>query len=80
MSQRDASETTQRRKNRVIYADKVIQQTTFDNDVKNYIVREGVQRGKGAGTYAEYYYPAEDGAVETTEAEQTTYILSVPYD
>jgi hypothetical protein len=34
MSQRDASETTQRRKNRVIYADKVIQQTTFDNEVK----------------------------------------------
>jgi hypothetical protein len=74
-----ASETTARRKNRVIYADKVIQQTALQNNVKNYIVREGIQ-GKGAGDFSTFYYPAEDGATETTVAEQIVYIASVPYN
>lgn len=78
MSQRDASDTTERRKNRMIYANKVIQQTAFENNLKNYIIREGVQQGKRAGDYGVYYYPATDGAVETTEAEQLIYIASVP--
>jgi hypothetical protein len=36
----DASDTTNRRKNRALYANRVIQQTTFDKGWKNHIIFE----------------------------------------
>jgi hypothetical protein len=39
-----ASETTAKRKQRVLYADKVIQQTTFNNALKNHILRISAQK------------------------------------
>ena len=78
MSQRDASDTTLRRKNRVIYADKVIQEQTLANGLKNYVIRQGAPQGKRAANYDIFYFPSEDGATQTTVAEQESYILSVP--
>jgi hypothetical protein len=75
----DASDTTNRRKNRALFANRVIQQTTFDKGWKNRIIlEEGVHTGAGAMTYAPNYYSANDGAVETTVNELDALIDSVP--
>lgn len=75
----DASDTTNRRKNRALFANRVIQQTTFDKGWKNRIIlEEGVHTGAGAMTYAPNFYSASDGAVETTTGELDALIDSVP--
>ncbi len=74
---RNASDTTRRLRNRVLYADRVIQQTTFDNGLKNYIILEG-GNNKTAMTYNPHYYNAVAGELETTSAERAAYVASVP--
>jgi hypothetical protein len=71
-----ASDTTTRRQKRVLFADRVIQQTTFNKGLKNYIVLEGGNYG-GAMTYPAYHL-MRDGAIETTLEEYQGYIDSVP--
>ena len=44
---RDASDTTKMRKQRVLFADKVVQETTLDANIKNWLVLEG---GRGYRT------------------------------
>jgi titin len=62
-----------------LFANRVIQQTTFDKGWKNRIIlEEGVHTGAGAMTYAPNYYSASDGAVETTTNELDALIASVP--
>ena len=73
---RDASYTTSLRKNRVLYADKVIQEQTFQNNLKNHITRQGVPQGKKSSNY-DFYYTATAGAIATTANEQTQYIENV---
>jgi hypothetical protein len=70
----NASDLTNRRNNRVLYADRVIQQTTFDKGLKKYIVLEGGQ--SGAMTYPTYIRYGE-GGVETTLEERESYVNSV---
>ena len=72
-----ASDTTLRRKQRTLFADRVVQQTTFDNAVKNHILLEG-GRLHAPMTYAPHYYNMVVGAIETTPEEQQAYIDSVP--
>jgi hypothetical protein len=72
-----ASDTTIKRKQRVLYADRVVQQTTFNNGLKNHILLEG-GRLQSPMTYSPHYYNIVSGAIETTPEEQQTYIDSVP--
>ncbi len=72
-----ASETTAKRKQRVLYADKVIQQTTFNNALKNHILLEG-GRNMTAMTYSPHYYGTLNGETETSAEERQLYINSVP--
>jgi hypothetical protein len=75
----DASQTTSRRKNRTLFANRVVQQTTFDKGWKNHIILEnGVHTGAGAMTYGPNFYDITDGAVQTTSAELEALITSVP--
>jgi hypothetical protein len=74
--QRDASDTTARRLQRTVYADKVIQTTGLSANLKNTRVLEGVPLVRGGMTY-EYYFRMAQGATETTVAEQTSYEVSV---
>jgi hypothetical protein len=71
-----ASDTTYRRQQRVLYADRIIQQTIFNNKINNHIVLEGGNYG-GAMGYPTYYR-MRDGAIETTPEERQSYIDSVP--
>lgn len=73
---RDASDTTKMKKQRVLFADKVVQETTLGANIKNWLILEG---GKGYRTIAdnEYYVSVRAGALETTSAEQQSYINSV---
>jgi hypothetical protein len=74
---RSASDTTNRLRNRVLYADKVIQQTAFENGLKKTIKLEGGEPDTGAASY--YFYNRQvDGMVQTTEAERVSYVESVP--
>jgi hypothetical protein len=73
----DASSTTRRRKQRTLFADKVVQQATFDKGWKNYIKLEGGYPGLGAIS-APPYLDMIDGATETTNAQRLAYIDSVP--
>lgn len=75
---KDASDTTQRRKQRVLFADRVVQDTTFTNKGKNYILLEGNINHKAPLTYSPHYYNMINGAVETTPEELESYIASVP--
>lgn len=72
----DASFTTQRRKWRVLFADRVIQQAAFDQGTKNKLLLEGV-RNLTAMTYTPNYYDIANGALHTTLEEQQSYIDSV---
>ncbi len=71
-----ASETTERLKRRVLYADRIVQQTIFDRGLKSYIVLEGGST-HGATTYVPYHHWV-GGAVATTESEVEYYKASVP--
>jgi hypothetical protein len=71
-----ASDTIQRRKKRVLYADRVIQETVFNKGWKNHIVLEGGNFG-GAMTYPPYYN-MRDGTLVTTPEERQSYVDSVP--
>jgi hypothetical protein len=64
------------RKQRVLFADKVVQETTLGANIKNWLVLEG---GRGYRTIAdnEYYVSVQGGALETTPAEEQSYIDSV---
>jgi len=73
----DASSTTRRRKQRTLFADKVIQQTNFEKGWKNYIKLEGGYPGLGAIS-APPYLDMIDGATETTNEQRLAYIDSVP--
>jgi len=73
----DASSTTRRRKQRTLFADKVIQQTNFEKGWKNYIKLEGGYPGLGAIS-APPYLDMIDGATETTNAQRLAYVDSVP--
>lgn len=72
-----ASDTILRRKQRVLYADKVIQTTAFDNGLKQNIQLEGGGY-VGAMTYTPHYYNMVGGALVTTEEERLSYIAGVP--
>jgi hypothetical protein len=76
MAQRDASDTTRRRKQRVLYADKVIQQQTLETKVKIKVTLEG-GGGYGAMSYVPFFYDFMDGTTETTVVEQESYKFSV---
>lgn len=75
---KDASDTTLRRKQRVLFADRVVQDTTFANKGKNYILLEGNINHKAPMTYSPHYYNMINGAIETTPEELESYIASVP--
>jgi hypothetical protein len=78
---KDASDTIRRRRNRVLYADKIYQQTAFDKGFKNYIILEGgLNTGKAAMTYIPHYIGMIEGARETTLEEQTNYSGNNPLD
>jgi hypothetical protein len=72
-----ASDTTLRRKQRTLFADRVVQKTTFDNALKNHILLEG-GRFQAPMTYEPHYYNMIVGAIQTTPEEQQSYINSVP--
>ena len=74
--QRDASDTTRRRNQRTIYADKVIQTTGFDANLRNSLILEGSPPFRTAIAY-KFIYDMQKGAKQTTVAEQTGYQLSV---
>ena len=74
--QRDASDTTRRRNQRTIYADKVIQTTGFQANLRNSLILEGSPPYRTAIAY-KFIYDMEAGAKQTTVAEQTGYQLSV---
>jgi len=73
---RDASYTTKLRKQRVLFADKVVQETTLGTNIKNSLVLEGGFSIR-TSTDNDYYVAVQNGAVETTAAEQQSYINSV---
>ena len=68
----DASFTTLRRKQRVLYAHRVIKQAAFDKGLIGHMGLEG--GGKTAMTYSPHYYDIKDGAIKTTLQEQQFYI------
>jgi len=72
---RDASDITAIRRQRVQYADKVIQQTTLQDNLKNWLVLEGGRRSYAADETVRLSMNA--GQVETTKKEQQSYINSV---
>ena len=76
MSTPDASYTTWLRKQRMLYANKVIQQQSFTDDLTNTVVLEG-GRGYSGPTDYQYYHAVVAGQVETTVAEQQSYINGV---
>jgi hypothetical protein len=75
----DASDTTRRRKNRTLFADRVVQTAAFEKGLRNRIVLEGgVHTGLGASTYNPRFYAVEEGALVTTAAERDALIAAVP--
>ncbi len=72
-----SSDTTNKRKQRVLYADKIIQETMLANSQKNHILLEG-GRLQSPMTYSPHYYGMIAGATETTPAEKQSYIDGVP--
>jgi hypothetical protein len=72
-----ASDTTLRRKQRALFADKIVQQEIFTKGWKNHIVLEGGSGTTGATTYPPYY-DMVGGSFETTESELNAYKASVP--
>ena len=75
----DASDTTSRRKNRTLFADRVIQTAAFEKGLRNRIVLEGgVHTGLGATTFDPRFYAVEEGALVTTAAERDALIAAVP--
>jgi hypothetical protein len=75
---RDASDTTARLKNRVLFADRVIQTQAFENGLKKVIRVQGGDPVNGGTDYTNIYYPVEAGETQTTTAELATYVESVP--
>jgi len=75
----DASERTNQRKSRTLFADKIIQQTIFAKGERIWIAREGgVHTGAGSMTYQPNFYNMQDGAIQTTPAELAALVDSVP--
>lgn len=72
-----ASDTTLRRKQRALFADKIVQQETFDKGWKTHIVLEGGSGTVGAMSYPPYYNMV-GGSLETTAQELAAYRASVP--
>ena len=72
----DASSTTLRRKQRVLYAHRVIKQAAFDKGLIGHMGLEG--GGRTAMTYSPHYYDIKDGAIKTTLQEQQSYIDGTP--
>ena len=70
-----ASDTVLRRKQRILFADKTIQETAVAEGLRNRLVLEGGQYN-GAMDHIVYIHMRK-GAVETTTAEQQIYIDSV---
>ena len=75
----DASDRTNRRKSRTLFADKIVQQTIFDKGGRIWISREGgVHTGAGSMTYQPNFYDMDEGAIQTTPAELAALVDSVP--
>ena len=75
----DASDKTKQRKGRILFADRVVQQTRFDKGRRIWIALEGgVHTGRGAMSFDPNYYNMQGGAVATSEAEFNALIASVP--
>lgn len=72
----DASDTIRRRRERTLYASKVIQQTYLGKGYTNRVVLEGGDY-PGPVTYPAYE-KMRDGTVVTTPAEAAAYVSSVP--
>jgi hypothetical protein len=72
----DASDTTRRRQQRMLFASKVIAETTMQKGYTNHIILEGGVHN--AAITNETYDKMRDGTVETTVAENTLYVSSVP--
>jgi hypothetical protein len=74
----DASDTTFRRKQRALYADKIIQETACHKGWKAYVKLEGgSSTGVGATSYMPYH-DWRDATTVTTQAEADAYVASVP--
>jgi len=72
---RDASDLTALKRRRTIYADKVIQLQTLQDNLKNWVLLEGGRRSGAPDENIRVTMAA--GQVETTVAEQQSYITSV---
>ena len=72
----DASDTTRRRQQRTLFASKVIAETYMQKGYTNHIVLEGGLHN-AAMTY-EPYDKMKEGTTQTTVAENTLYVASVP--
>ncbi len=77
MSTRDASDTTRRRKQRTLFADRIVQETTMQKGWKNHIRLEGGSADVGAMTYPPFYSMV-GGTLQTSVAERDSYKASVP--
>lgn len=73
----DASATTQRRRQKTLFADRIIQQTTVSKGWKRVTVLEGAPPETGAMTYPAFYQ-MQQGAIETSPEELASYQNSVP--
>lgn len=73
-----ASDTTNRRRERVLFADRVVQQTMFDKGWKNHIKLEGGNYGGSAMTYDPHFYLIENGRTKTSVDEFNSYVNRVP--
>ena len=71
----DASDTTNRRRQRVLYADSVVRRDAFHNGLTNQIILERGNYG-GAMTYPAYYH-IKNGALHTTPEERQVHIDNV---
>jgi len=72
---RDASSTTNRLNNRTLFANRTILQTALNTNLTNHITLQG--GGQSGATDYFFYESARTGAIETTVAEEQSYILSV---
>ena len=72
----DASDTTRRRQQRMLFASKVIAETHMQKGYTNHIVLEGGLHN--AAITNDTYDKMIDGTTQTTVAENTLYVASVP--
>ena len=73
---KDASFVTERNRQRALFASKVLEDTRFNNTVKNTIQYEGPQ--PNTMSYEPHYYKMKTGAYFTSVEEYNSYIASIP--